>query len=87
MIPGGDYNIGNSGGNPQLYFMPGSEPKMSADRCRQPWRLSHYVRANYPNGTDRDNDVIKIAYNTAAALVYNASMDPVKQPGQVTFKE
>ena len=85
MVPAGDYKIVNNNSEPKLYFMPGSELKMSADRCRQPWRLSHYVRANYPPIPNISNtDVNKIAYNTAAALVYNASLDTV-QPGRVTL--
>jgi len=86
MIPGGDYKITNDNGEPKLYFMAGSETKMTADRCRQPWRLSHYVRSNYNTtfNNDTDLDVVKIAYNTAAALVFNASMDTT-QPGRLTL--
>ena len=64
MIPGGDYSNVYSDSKLSVTFMNGSEPKMTADRCRQPWRLSHYVRSN----VDKDSDVLKIAYNTAAAL-------------------
>jgi hypothetical protein len=91
MIPGGDYAIQSyTTSGVTLHFVQGSDTKMTADRCRQPWRLSHYVRANnIPSPpSDRDTDVIKIGYNTAAALVYNASMDPNATstiPGKLTL--
>jgi hypothetical protein len=69
MIPGGDYlNVYAD----KLYvkFDSAGSPTMSADRCRQPWRLSHFVRSNYD---PMDKEILKIAYNTAAALVYHAS--------------
>jgi len=85
MIPGGDYMNVVTDGTLSVSFMNGSEPKMTADRCRQPWRLSHYVRSN----AERDEDVLKIAYNTAAALVYGAQQDSYyvdqNKPGRLTL--
>jgi len=84
MIPGGDYMNVNTDGTLSVSFMNGSEPKMTADRCRQPWRLSHYVRSNAG-----DAGVLKIAYNTAAALVYGAQQDSYyvdqSKPGRLTL--
>jgi hypothetical protein len=81
MIPGGDYLNIYRDNKLSVVFMSGSEPKMTADRCRQPWRLSHYVRSNE---TSKDDEVLKVAYNTAAALVYNASLDTIT-PGRLTL--
>jgi hypothetical protein len=85
MVPGGDYGIKYTETDGlTLYFVPGSDTKMTADRCRQPWRLSHYVRANNISSSETDIGVLKIAYNTAAALVYNASMDSII-PGRLSL--
>ena len=84
MIPGGDYITSKTSTN-EMYLLLGGDPTMSADRCRQAWRLSHYVRTILPPGELITYDeMIKIAYNTAAALVYNASMDH-DYPGRLTL--
>lgn len=68
MIPAGDYLITASGNDTLVGFTDGSSQDMDADRCRQPWRLSHYVR----NSLDTDARLLKVAYNTACALVFSA---------------
>jgi hypothetical protein len=80
MIPGGDYSIATYEDN--LYLKLDGDATMSADRCRQAWRLSHYVRKHF-SGSITDDPVIKIAYNTAAALVYNASKDTGDPPNYI----
>jgi len=74
MILGGDYFITDNTSNPIQLEAQG--PSNDADRCRQPWRLSHYVRANSDNNLMTQDPLIKISYNTIAALVYTASKDP-----------
>jgi len=77
MIPGGDYRFTTTPVVNQPIQIIGDSTKMDSDQCRQPWRLSHYVRANSVNGSNTQDAVIKIGYNTAAALVYAASLDTV----------
>ena len=81
MILGGgtyndDYYISDSNTNPIRLLTTNNNKINSPDQCRQPWRLSHYVRAN-TDGTvnNTQSSLIKIGYNTAAAYVYTASKD------------
>jgi hypothetical protein len=70
LLPGNDYTISKMGDTGfTMYWTSIDSASMDADQCRQPWRLSNYVRSN----KDPDNEILQIAINTALAMYYSAS--------------
>ncbi len=73
ILPGNDYTLLPATNDYSLYWSSPSSAVMDSDQCRQPWRLSNYIRSY----DEKNQDIIKVALNTANAMYYNGTLpDP-----------
>jgi hypothetical protein len=80
LLPGNDYTILTNNNEFYLGWTSFDSASMSSDQCRQPWRLSNYVRSS----DTLDTDILQIALNTALAMYYSASMTS-GNPGYISL--
>ena len=82
ILPGNDYTLLPGTNDYNLYWSSPSSSVMDSDQCRQPWRLSNYIRSY----DEKNQDIIKIALNTANAMYYNGTLpDPTTPNYEVSL--